>query len=106
MSPSVSVFTTPERYPYSAAEFKVYQKVVKATGGKHDGWEAAPKEGLYYWWAFFKNAKDARKGVAALKSLSFQASLKHPAPWGKKPLFPPNLSVKKKNTKRRTSKKA
>jgi hypothetical protein len=90
-----SVFTVPERYPATEAEFRCYQKIVATTGGKHDGWEAAPAERLYYWWAYYPDATSARKGVAALKKMGYQSTSRHPAPFGKKPAYPPNMPAVK-----------
>ena len=94
---TTSVFTVPKRLPYSAAEFKMYKKKVAETGGEHDGFEIAPAQKLYYWWAFYKGKEKARKGVAELKKLGFQSSLSHPAPMGSaKASFPPNMGNFKK----------
>jgi hypothetical protein len=101
-SESVNVFTVPERIPYSTPEFNAYIEILRNTGGKHDGWEMAPSEHLYYWWAFYPDKRSANKGMTALKKLGFQCTMKHPAPVGAKALFPANMIKKRTELKKRT----
>ena len=67
-----SLLVFPSTFPYSKTLYARYLKLVKQTGGQHDGWEAIPNQ-LFYWWAYYPSKAKiaAAKAVFAKKRAAY-----------------------------------